>query len=88
MPRLLVEDVETLGLLVKQGLGCAILPKTFAGSLSLREVVASEVGAEDLGAIPSRELWMLVHRSKKKIPRVRAVMTWIEEVFALRKASS
>jgi len=81
-PRLLVEDVESLGLAVQAGLGVAILPRDFASQLEgVQEVPPGRVGARDLGAVVSRELWMVVHRSKQHLPKVRAVMGWLEEVL-------
>jgi len=81
-PRLLVEDVESLGLAVQSGTGVAILPRAFAARLGgVEEVSPNAVGAEDLGPIPDRELWMVVHRSKQRVPNVRAVMGWLSRVF-------
>jgi len=76
--RLLVEDIETLGLAVAAGLGVAILPRSLAARLSgLIEVAAEQVGARELGPIPARDLWMVVHRSKQHVPKLRAVMDWL-----------
>jgi DNA-binding transcriptional LysR family regulator len=81
-PRLLVEDVESLGLVVQAGLGVAVLPCQLATRLGgLVEVSPHQVGALDLGPIPSRNVWMVVHRSKQRLPQVRAVLGWLEEVF-------
>lgn len=81
-PRLLVEDVEALGLAVKAGLGVAVLPRQLAARLGgVVEVESGCVGARPLGAIASRELWMVVHRSKRSVPKVRAVMGWLAEVL-------
>jgi len=80
--RLLVEDLESLGLAVRDGLGVAVLPRGFAGRL--RDVVEVEpemIGAESLGAMPSRALWMVVHAAKARVPKVRAVMDWAADVF-------
>ncbi len=81
-PRLLVEDLESLGMAVRAGLGVAVLPRGFA--LRLDEVVevdAAQVGALDLGPVPSRALWMVVHGSRARLPKVRAVMAWAVRVF-------
>jgi len=76
--RLLVEDVESLGLAVQAGLGVAILPCTFANRLTgVVEVIAEDIGAESSGPVPSRDLWMVVHPSRRDLPRVRAVMDWL-----------
>jgi len=76
--RLLVEDFEALGLAVEAGLGAAILPRRLA--IRLREVVevaAWQVGAPGCEHIPSRDIWMIVHRAKQQVPRVRALMGWL-----------
>lgn len=80
-PRLLVEDLESLGMAVRDGLGVAVLPRRFAAQLGTVEVTASDAGGTDAGPMPSRGLWLVVHGSKAKIPKVRAVMDWIVEVF-------
>lgn len=77
-PRLLVEDVESLGLLVQGGLGVALLPRRFADGLEgVGEVEPTSVGALDVGPMPVRELWWVVHRSKQRLPKVRAVIDWL-----------
>lgn len=77
-PRLLVEDIETLALAVSQGLGVAILPRSVATRIpDLREVTPKQIGAKNLGPIPDRDFWMVVHRRKQRVPKVRAVMTWL-----------
>lgn len=78
--RLLVEDVEALGLAVEAGLGVAILPRDLAARLSdVVEVAPRQVGARSADHVPSRDVWLVVHRSKQHIPRVRAVMDWLSE---------
>ncbi|MEM6296744.1 MAG: LysR family transcriptional regulator [Myxococcota bacterium] len=80
--RLLVEDLESLGRAVRDGLGVAVLPRGFASQLrDVVEVDAADVGGVDAGPLPSRSLWMAVHASKAKLPKVRAVMEWIVAVF-------
>ena len=77
-PRLLVEDVEALGLAVAAGLGAAVLPRAFALLLEgVVEVEPEQIGALDLGPIASRDLWLVVHRSKRELPKIRAVMDWV-----------
>ena len=77
-PRLLVEDVESLGLAVEAGLGVAILARGLAARLvGVVEVTAQEIGAQGGDRIPSRDIWMVVHRSKQHVPRVRALMGWL-----------
>jgi DNA-binding transcriptional LysR family regulator len=77
-PRLLVEDVESLGLAVAAGLGVAILPRGLAARLDdVEEVAPQWIGARSGERIPSRDIWMVVHRSKQHVPRVRALMGWL-----------
>jgi DNA-binding transcriptional LysR family regulator len=77
-PRLLVEDVEALGLAVQAGLGVALLPRGLAARLgNVLEVPAQRMGAQAKDSPPSRDMWMVVHRSKQHVPRVRAVMGWL-----------
>lgn len=79
-PRLLVEDMEALGLAVQAGLGVAILPRNFAARLEgLVEVAPRRLGARSSDPLPSRDIWMIVHRSKQHVPRVRALMGWLAE---------
>jgi DNA-binding transcriptional LysR family regulator len=81
--RLLVEDVEALGMVVQAGLGVAILPRRLGSLLDgVGEVKAGAIGAHDLGPLPSREIWMVVHRQKASVPKVRAVTAWLQRVFA------
>lgn len=85
-PRLLVEDMDSLGTAVAGGLGVAVLPRLFAARLAnVVEVKPSRVGAKDLGPIASRSMWMVAHRSKKDLPKVRAVMAWLETIFVSRR---
>lgn len=80
-PRLLLEDVEALGRAVAAGLGIAILPRAFAAGLDLTERDPAALGL-DLPAVPARDLWLVVHRARRALPPVRAVMDWLVEVFA------
>lgn len=80
-PRLLVEDVESLAIATEQGLGVAILARSVAQRMAgLAEVSPKQIGAVDLGAIPSREFWMVVHRRKQRLPKVRALMSWLTSI--------
>ncbi|MBV1862605.1 MAG: LysR family transcriptional regulator [Nannocystaceae bacterium] len=80
--KLLVEDLESLGLAVREGLGIAVLPRGFASQLpNVVEVEPATVGAAELGPLPSRALWMVVHAAKARVPKVRAVMDWAADVF-------
>lgn len=84
-PRLLVEDVESLGMAVEAGLGVAILPRGLAERLrDVVEVSPDQVGAEDHGPVPPRDFWMVVHRSKQRLPKVRAVMRWLGGIDAFQ----
>lgn len=81
-PRLLVEDLESLGMAVRDEVGVAVLPRGFGARLrDVVEVEAAAVGAVDIGPVPSRALWMVVHGSKARVPKVRAVMDWVVDVF-------
>ncbi|MCK6521693.1 LysR family transcriptional regulator [Myxococcota bacterium] len=76
--RLLVEDVESLALAVAAGLGVAILPRALAARVGgLKEVRPEDVGARALGPVADRGLWLVVHRARQRLPRVRAVARWI-----------
>lgn len=76
--RLLLEDVEALGVVVQAGLGVAVLPRGFASRLhGVVEVQPDDIGARIRTPIPSRDLWMVVHRSKQQIPKIRAVINWL-----------
>ncbi|CAN5925621.1 LysR family transcriptional regulator [soil metagenome] len=80
--RLLLEDVESLGLAVQAGLGVAVLPQKFAARLSrVRKVRPHKIGAADLGPVPPRDLWLVVHRGKQQLPNVRAVMGWLGTIW-------
>lgn len=81
--RVLVEDVEALGFLVEAGTGVAVLPRQLAARLrGVEEVRPARVGARDLGSIPSRSLFMVVHQSKRDLPAVRAVSKWLAGIFS------
>lgn len=80
--RLLVEDVESLGKAVEAGLGVAVLPRRLAAGLrEVVEVRAEQVGAAASGAVPERDFWLVVHRSQRDVPKVRAVIDWVLEAF-------
>lgn len=77
-PRLLVEDVESLGIAVAAGLGVALLSRGLAKRLeTVVEVSPRKVGAQASDELPSRDIWMVVHRSKQHVPKVRALMRWL-----------
>ncbi len=82
-PALEIEDFEGLGLAVQAGLGVAALPRSLASTLEgVVEVAPTEVGGRDVGTIPERHAWLVVHRSRVKLPAVRAVMEWLESIAA------
>lgn len=82
--RLLLEDVESLALAVAGGLGVAVLPQGLAARMTgLVEVSPGGVGAAQRGPIPRRDFWLVVHRSKQRLPKVRAVMTWLRSLRSL-----
>lgn len=76
-PRLLVEDVESLGLAVAAGLGVALLPRSLGVRLrGVCAVAPQQVGAL-LPAIAPRDIWVVVHTARQHVPRVRAVVAWL-----------
>ncbi len=76
--RLLVEDVESLGLAVQAGLGVAVLPCGFGSRLHRTvQVAPDQIGAGVSDPIASRDLWLVVHRNKRRLPKIRAVITWL-----------
>lgn len=63
---------------MREGIGVAIFPRALAARLSgIVEVAPSAIGVRRGTQVPSRDLWMVVHRSKQRVPRVRAVMRWV-----------
>lgn len=77
-PRLRVEDVEALGLAVRAGLGVAVLPRRLAERLGVvREVPPAAVGARGRAEVAPRKVWMVLHRARKDLPRIRAVVGWL-----------
>lgn len=87
--RFLFEDLDALGAAIQDRLGVAVIPRGLAVRLEdVREVSLEEVGGAPLGPLESRDIWLVVHRSKHKIPRVRVVIDWLVEVFdAVNKAN-
>lgn len=82
--RLLLEDIESLALAVAGGLGVAVLPQGLAARMvGLVEVSPGRVGAAQRGPLPRRDFWLVVHRSKQRLPKVRAVMTWLRSLRSL-----
>lgn len=61
-----------------EGLGIALLPR-FSGQ---RDARLRELSRPDLPPMPTREVWLLSHRSQHNYARIRAVIRWIESVFS------
>ncbi len=77
--RLLVEDLEALGKATTAGLGVAVLPRTYALMMKLSEIDPATVGAKADAPPQPREFWMVVHRAKQHLPKVRAVSEWLRQ---------
>lgn len=80
--RLAVEDVEALGLAAAQGLGMAVLPVDLAAKHPQLRAVTPRSVYEHAGPLPTREIWLVVHRAKQRLPQLRAVMSWLDASFA------
>lgn len=80
-PTALVEDIESLGIMVECGTGVALLPEALAERFKgLVEVQPQQVGAKASRPLPARDVWLVTHRSRHKLPKVRAVISWLESV--------
>lgn len=83
--RMLLEDVEALALAVQAGVGVAVLPKRLAARFdAVIEVRPEHIGASSSEPIADRDFWLVVHRSKQRVAKVRAVIHWLERAFNLR----
>lgn len=80
--RLAVEDVEALGLATAQGLGMAVLPVELAAKHPQLKAIAPRAVYDRAGPLPTREIWLVVHRAKQRLPQLRAVMRWLDACFA------
>ena len=81
--RLWVEDLEALVQATAEGLGVAVLPRGMAERHpALVEVPASSLGLAVQEPIPQREVWAVVHRSKRALPAIDAVWHWLAEPLA------
>ncbi|MBK8213111.1 MAG: LysR family transcriptional regulator [Myxococcales bacterium] len=81
--RVLVEDLEALGTIVEQGLGAAVLPRAFAKRLrDVVEVEPARFGCAFEGIFPSRDFFLVVHRTRRSLPKVRAVVRWVEAAWS------
>lgn len=81
-PRLLVPDIDSLGLAVEAGVGMAVLPRLYA--TRLKDVVEVSPRAVSVGPLTPRSLYFVVHRKKRDWPKIRAVADWLGRVFAGR----
>lgn len=82
-PRLSVEDVEGLAVAVEAGVGVAVLPRGLAARLDdVVEISPESVGGAPKAPLPARDFWLVVHRSKQRVPKVRAVMDWMSSIPA------
>lgn len=73
--QLRVNDAESVLEAVKSGLGLALLPDLIA---------SNEAGLQrvtDGPAVLSREVWLLVHPDMRQLPRVQAVIDWLDGLF-------
>jgi DNA-binding transcriptional LysR family regulator len=73
-----VNDSELALHAIKAGLGKSLLP-IFVGEA---EQGLTKLSGSD--AVLERELWLLVHPELKHLARVKAVITWIEEIVTGR----
>jgi DNA-binding transcriptional LysR family regulator len=74
MPRLLINDAETLLQCLKLGLGKSLLPRE-VGDREL-DLVRVERAAPPM----AREIWLMVHPELRDLTRIGVVMEWLEGV--------
>jgi DNA-binding transcriptional LysR family regulator len=65
-----------------RGLGLVVLPKPYLDSYKLAAVEVSANLAGSFDTLPVDELWMVVHTAMRQLPRVAAVWTFLDEMFA------
>ncbi|MGB3148990.1 MAG: LysR family transcriptional regulator [Paracoccaceae bacterium] len=70
-----VTDAETARGAAVAGLGIAVLPTAMAHGPSLVALPSDE-------RPPERELWLLGHRDQRDQRHIRAVISWLERIFA------
>lgn len=73
-----VNDAETALQSVLAGLGKTVLPKAIAGDNN----TLRELPNKDSPGPPTRELWLVVHDNQSRLRRTKAVVNWIELLFA------
>jgi DNA-binding transcriptional LysR family regulator len=71
-----VRDAETALEGVAAGLGKSLLPTAVAG----KDRRLRRIEPETTRPVPSRELWLLVHADQYRLPRIAAVIAWLEKV--------
>lgn len=81
-PACLFEDAEALGHAVASGLGVSVLLEPTSERLQprIRTVQASDVGGKAC-TLPHRSVWLVMHRSRRQLPAVRAVATWVSKAL-------
>lgn len=65
-------DAETLLQLVEAGVGKTLLPSVVGDRLSELERLSGSA------PVLTRELWLLVHPELRQLPRIKAVIAWLE----------
>lgn len=70
------DDTHTRLAAAESGMGLAVLPHFLAHRSSQLQRVLPTVEA------PPKTIWLVVHRDLRHMPRVRAVLDWLVEVFA------
>jgi len=71
------ESIARLGSVTAAAKALAISQSTASRHLLRLE----EEAGSPLLAIPTGELWIVVHRGKQRLPKVRAVITWLESIL-------
>ncbi|MDF1663144.1 MAG: LysR substrate-binding domain-containing protein, partial [Planctomycetota bacterium] len=83
-PFILVEDVESLGIMMESGVGVALLPEVLAEKFNnVIEIQPEQVGAKAIAPPLGRDIWLVTHRSRQKLPKVRAVIDWLDSIIPL-----
>jgi DNA-binding transcriptional LysR family regulator len=71
-----VDDAEPLLEAMAAGLGRSLLPCIVAD----RDKRLRKLSAQHASALPTRELWLLVHSELRRLSRIEAVIAWIERI--------
>ena len=64
-----------------ESLGVAVLPTRLGERLGLVAIDPREIGAAADTPLPVRSIYLVVHRAKQRLPKVRAIVDWLEEVL-------